>query len=392
MIIAIRKICRNVFVMFLHSLFVSSLLAGCGRTDSSNAVAVLPSACEETGVICTVAGTGLRQFDGDGRLAVETSLYNPLDIEFDLDGRPLILDWNNLRVRRINKDGTVETVIGQDFEGFAEDGQLGVDTPLHHPGDLAIDVDGNIYIASNHIANVIRLGRDNRVSVVAGSHDQYGYSGDGGPALAAVLSAPFGVVAADDGGFYISDTEAHVVRRVDPSGIITTVAGTGKRGFYGDGGLATEAQLDGPTRIRFDVVGQLYICDTRNHRIRRVDSNGMIETIAGTGSPDFSGDNLPALSTSLNSPFDLRFERGALYIADAGNNIVRKLDTNGTISTVVGSREAGFWGDEGDASVCALNRPSAIAFDVDGSMWIADTFNQRIRRVAGFLDMQVTGG
>ena len=341
--------------------------------------------CDEPGVICTVAGTGLRQFDGDGRQARETSLYNPLDVEFDRRGRPLILDWNNLRVRRINGDGTVETVIGQDFEGAAEEGALAVDTPLHHPGDLEIDAAGNIYIASNHISNVIRLGVDDRVSVVAGT-DQYGYEGDGGPALEAVLSAPFGVLPAGDGGFYISDTEAHVVRHVDAAGIITTVAGNGSRGFSGDGGPGPGAQLDGPTRLRLDGEGRLYICDTRNHRIRRLDAHGTISTVAGTGDPGFAGDGGPALEAQLNSPFDLRFAGGGLYIADSGNNAVRRIGADGAIATAVGTGEAGFSGDEGEARLCTLNRPSAIAFASDGSLWIADTFNQRIRRVAGFLE------
>lgn len=366
-------------------LSLAALLSGAGCGGDSPTSGGLPAVCDDPGVICTVAGTGLRQFDGDGRQARETSLYNPLDVEFDRRGRPLILDWNNLRVRRINGDGTVETVIGQDFEGAAEDGALAVDTPLHHPGDLEIDAAGNIYIASNHISNVIRLGVDDRVSVVAGT-DQYGYEGDDGPALEAVLAAPFGVLPAGDGGFFISDTEAHVVRHVDAAGIITTVAGNGSRGFSGDGGPGPGAQLDGPTRLRLDWEGRLYICDTRNHRIRRLDADGSISTVAGTGDPGFAGDGGPALEAQLNSPFDLRFAGGGLYVADAGNNAVRRIGADGAIATVVGTGEAGFSGDEGDARRCMLNRPSAIAFASDGSLWIADTFNQRIRRVAGFLE------
>ena len=364
-------------------LLILLLSMGCGDGESPNGPRPA-GVCDDPGVICTVAGTGLRQFDGDGKSALATSLYNPLDVEFDGSDRPLILDWNNLRIRRINDDGTVETVIGQDFEGGAIDGELAVDTPLHHPGDIEFDAFGNLYIASNHISNVIRVEPDNRVFVVAGT-EKYGYAGDGGPALEAVLSAPFGVLPMEDGGFFVSDTEAHVVRHVDAAGTITTIAGTGIRGFSGDGGPGPEAQLDSPTRIRADDEGRLYICDTRNHRIRRIELDGTITTMAGTGVRGHSGDGGPAGDAELNSPHDLRFAGDDLLVADAGNNVIRKIDGSGVISTVVGTGEAGFSGDEGDARQCLLNRPSGITFAPDGSLWIADTFNQRIRRVAEFL-------
>lgn len=370
--------------LWILALFV----VGCNGTVAPDSPGTTPDGCKTAGVICTVAGTGLRQFDGDGRAALQTSLYNPLDVEFDPSGRALILDWNNLRIRRINDDGTVETIIGKGFEGLVLDGALAVDTSLHHASDLEFDVFGNLYIASNHISNVIRIEPDNRVSIVAGT-DDYGYAGDGGPALQATLSAPFGVLPTDDGGFYISDTEAHVVRRVNADGIISTLAGNGTRGYAGDGDPAAEAQLDSPTRLRTDEQGRVYICDTGNHRIRRVDGDGIITTIAGTGTPGYSGDGGPAELASLDSPYDLRFApNGDLYVVDSGNNVIRRIDSAGVIETVIGTGQAGFFGDEGDAGECALNRPSGIAFGADGSLWIADTFNQRVRRVAGFLGQQ----
>ena len=304
---------------------IALLGAACGGSDSPNGPQTA-AVCDDAGIICTVAGTGLRQFDGDGRAALATSLYNPLDIEFDQSGRPLILDWNNLRIRRINEEGTVETIIGKDFEGVAVDGALAVDTPLHHPADIELDSVGNLYIASNHVSNVIRIAPDTRVFVVAGT-EEYGYDGDGGPALEAALSAPFGVLPTGDGVFYVSDTEAHVVRHVDAAGTIITVAGTGTRGDSGDGGPGPEAQLDSPTRIRADDEGRLYICDTRNHCIRRIEPDGLIVTVAGTGVRGYSGDGGPAAAAQLNTPHDLRFVAGDLYVADAGNNVVRKIDS-----------------------------------------------------------------
>jgi hypothetical protein len=342
------------------------------------------TACQVAGVICTVIGTGQSAFNGDGRPALETGLYFPLEITFDPNGTPLIDDWNNLRIRRLNANGTIETIMGKDFEGFPADGALAVDTPLHHASDMEFDTSGNMYVAGDHVPVIFRVGTDNRVFTVAGTQDS-GYDGDGGPALQAKLTTPFGVLPTNDGGFDLADVDANVVRRVDTDGIIHTVAGTGVRGYSGDGGLATLAQLNAPTRLRVGPDGGVYFCDTNNHAIRRIDTAGVITTIAGTGSLGYSGDTGAATAAQLNLPYDLRFApNGDLYIADNGNSVIRRIDTHGTITTVAGST-AGFSGDGGDVKSAQLNRPSGLNFDAAGSLWIADTFNQRVRRVASFL-------
>jgi hypothetical protein len=344
------------------------------------------TACQVAGVICTVAGTGQSAFNGDGLPALETALYFPLEITFDPSGNPLIDDWNNLRIRRLNANGTIETIMGTDFEGFPTDGTLAVDTPLHHASDMEFDTTGNLYVAGDHVPVIFRVGTDNRVFTVAGTQDS-GYDGDGGPALQAKLTTPFGVLPTNDGGFDLADVDANVVRRVDADGIIHTVAGTGVRGYSGDGGPATLAQLNGPTRLRVGPDGGVYFCDTNNHAVRRIDAAGMITTIAGTGSLGYSGDNGAATAAQLNLPYDLRFApSGDLYIADNGNSVIRRVDTHGTITTVAGST-AGFSGDGGDAKSSQLNRPSGLNFDATGALWIADTFNQRVRRVASFLSL-----
>jgi streptogramin lyase len=350
---------------------------------------VLASCGKQQGTICSVAGTGRAQFDGDGRQALLTSLYLPIDVDFDRNGQLLILDWNNLRLRRVNANGTMATVMGRDFEDFPTDGALAVDTPLHHTSDMEFDGSGTLYLAGDHVPvvfRVVRVGPDDRVFTVAGSED-FGNDGDGGPALDAKLSVPFGVLPDDKGGFYISDVDANVVRYVDAAGIITTVAGTGQPGYSGDDGPGTAARLSGPARLKFGPDGNLYFCETRNHVIRRLHPNGTIDTFAGTGEQrGYAGDEGPARQAKLDTPYDIQFApNGDAYVADTGNNVIRRIDTSGIVTTAVGDGRPIFAGDGGAAADCSLRRPSALRFDAEGSMWIADTSNHRVRRVWRFL-------
>jgi sugar lactone lactonase YvrE len=277
--------------------------------------------------------------------------------------------------------------MGQDFEAPPVNGALAVDTPLHHASDMKFGVDGNLYIAGDHVPLVFRVGTDDRVLILAGSGDS-GYDGDGGPALEAKLTSPYGVLPTNGGAFYFTDIDAQVVRYVDTQGLIHTVAGTGVPGYFGDGGPGTAAQISGPARLQADADGNLFFCETRNHVVRRLDRTGTISTFAGTGERGYSGDNGPATAAQFNSPYDLRFApNGDLYIADSGNSVIRRIDHNGIVTTVAGTSTAGFAGDGGQALGCRMNRPSGLAFDTDGSMWIADTFNQRVRRIAAFLNL-----
>ncbi len=309
----------------------------------------------------------------------------PIDVTFDRLGRPLILDWNNLRLRRLNTDGTIETIMGRDFEDFPTDGALAVDTPLHHASDVEFDAEWNLYVAGDHVPVVFRVGSDDRVFTIAGSAD-YGYDGDGGPARQAKLSTPFGVLPDATGGFYVSDVDANVVRFVDAAGIIHTVAGTAELGYAGDGGPGTAALVAGPARLQFGPDGALYFCETKNHVVRRLAPDGTISTVAGTGQRGYAGDGGPAQLAQLDTPYDLRFApNGDLYVADANNHAIRRIDGSGVITTVVGTGTGGFTGDGGAAAAARLRRPSGVVFDAEGSMWIADTSNHRVRRVWRFL-------
>ncbi|MCX8072670.1 MAG: hypothetical protein N3C12_09485 [Candidatus Binatia bacterium] len=341
--------------------------------------------CDTAGVICTTMGTGKALFDGDGKPALETSLYFPWSVAFDAQGRPLVVDANNLRLRRLEADGTVTTVMGTGIEAFPVDGTPAVETPLHHASEVQLDNEGRWLIAGNHVPAVFRVNQDGRVYRVAGQ-EEVGNDGDGQAALSAKLTTPFGVCPSQRGGFYIADIDAHVIRYVDAAGVIHTVAGSGVAGYAGDGGPATQARLNGPARVREDREGNLYFVEVRNHVVRRVDRNGTISTVAGLGARGYSGDGGPALQARLDSPYDLLvLPDGGLLIVDTGNSAIRWIDQSGTIRTVVGGRSVGFGGDGRDARSASLSRPVGAGLAPDGSLWIADTFNNRVRRVADFV-------
>ncbi len=294
------------------------------NTSSSGDDNTYSDVCDIPGTICTVAGTGRAAFEGDGKQAIVSSLYFPLDVCFDQSDRALILDWNNLRLRRIDANGTLETLIGYGFEAFPVPGALAVETSLHHASDVELDAQGRMYFAGNHAPLIFRVNTDQRVEIIAGNGD-FGTDGDEGPALSARMLMPFGVAVTPDGGFYFSDETAHTIRFVDAAGMIHRVAGTGVRGYSGDGGPGADATISAPSRLRLDAHGRLFFCDTGNHCIRMVDQQGRITTIAGTGSFGFTGDGGPAAQATLNAPYDLVFSpAGDLYVADSGNNAIRQ--------------------------------------------------------------------
>ena len=209
-----------------------------------------------------------------------------------------------------------------------------------------------------------------------------GFGGDGGPAKLAMLNQPEGVAVDASGNLYIADTDNNRIRKISPGGIITTVAGTEIAGFSGDGGPATQAQLNHPEGVAVDASGNLYIADTGNNRIRKISPNGIITTVAGNGIAGFSGDNGPASQAQLNQPEGVAVDAsGNLYIADTDNDRIREVRTDGVIITIAG-RDAGFSGDGGPAYRAQLNHPEGVAVDASGNIYIADTGNNRIRKIS----------
>ena len=335
------------------------------------------------GVIRTIAGTNQRGYSGDGGSAVSAAFFQPRSVAVGPDGTVYIADAFNHRIRRVVPGGDVTTLAGTGQATFSGDGGPASAATLHFPQGVALDPAGaNLYIADSANHRVRKVDLASGVITTAAGGPAAGYGGDGGPATAAVLQDPKAVYAAPSGDLFIADTANDRIRRVDRSGIITTVAGTGVTGFSGDGGPATAAQFDGPRSLAGDAAGNLYVADDNNHRVRRIDPSGVITTVAGTGVAGFSGDGGPAVSAELNHPRGLAVDgRGALFVADSMNARVRVIDPAGAVGTVAGCGRQGYGGDGGPATVARLFEPRGVAVDAAGRLFVADTLNDRVRMV-----------
>lgn len=332
------------------------------------------------GVVSRFAGTGICGFSGDGGPAKSAQLGNTQQIAFDGRGNLLIADASSSRIRKITPTGVISTIAGNGTVGYSGDGGAATEASLAYPFGVAIDSSGRIYIAdsSNYVIRLVDSA--GIIHTVAGNHTS-GFSGDGGPATSAQIQDPNRVIADDNGNFYIADSRNYRVRKVDANGIITTYAGNGTYGTSGNGGPATEASLGNCNGLSLGG-GKLYIATGGN--IWAVDqSTQIINLVAGsdTGDSGFRGDGGPALS-ALFAPSDVSFETtGQLLIADAGNSRIRSIDSNQIVSTVAG----GYLGDDGPARRAYLSGTMSgghIVFDAAGNLYFADTFNHRIRKIS----------
>ena len=332
------------------------------------------------GIITTVAGTGAVGLAGDGGLATSAAMSSPYSVAVDSQGNFVIADYNNNRIRRVDKSsGNITTIAGTGNVGFAGDGSPATGAVIHAPTGVALDSSGNIYFADS-LNNRIRKIAGGNMSTVAGNGG-FSSSGDGGPATSAQLNTPTDVAVDNVGNLYIADTLNHTIRKVSTNGTISTYAGNSVPGNGGDGGAPTAAQLDAPEGVAVDPAGNLYIADTQNHKVRKI-SGGVISTFAGSGTAGFSGDGGSATAAALNEPFAVAVDApGNVYIAEFGNNRVRKVDTKGIITTIAGTGVAGYSGDGGPAANALLNGPQGVAVDSTGNVYIADTANNRIRIV-----------
>ena len=324
-----------------------------------------------SGGISTVAGTGTSGSSGDGGSATAALLDTPLAVAVDGSGNLYISDFFNDRIRKVDSSGEITAFAGTGTEGFSGDGGLATAAELEDPRDVAVDGSGNVYIADQWNNRIRKVDTSTGIITTVAGNGTRGFAGDGGQATAAQINRPRGVGVDGSGNLYIADSGNERIRKVDTSGIITTVAGTGTTGFSGDGGQATAAQLNRPHGVAVDGTGNLYIADNLNHRIRKVDSSGVITTVAGTGA-----------AGRLDEPVRVAFDgSGNFYIADYGNHQIRKVDSSGTITTVAGTGGAGFSGDNGQATAAQLDNPHGVAVDGSGNIYIADSDNHRIRKV-----------
>lgn len=367
----------------------SSSGSGGGGGNSGTPPPVVPSF-----TISTIAGNGTVGFSGSGGPAVNAQLNNPRGIVTDPAGNVYFCDLLNNVVQKVDTNGILTTIVGTGVAGYNGDNIPGSQAELNEPWRVTIDPAGNLYIADYGNNRIRKLAPNGIITTVAGN-GRPDYSGDGGPALNATLDGPEQAEIDAFGNMYIADSGNNVIRKVSPSGIISSVAGSGfdaglvnskctGGGYSGDGGPATKAELDLPVSLAVDPSDNLWISDQCNNVIRYVDSaTGNISTVAGIyNAYGYTGDGGPATKATFNGPAGIaRDAAGNIYVTDYGNNVLRVLLTNGNIATVAGNGYQGYSGDGGPATLAEMDSLRQVAVGTFGDIYIADTYNNAIRKL-----------
>jgi sugar lactone lactonase YvrE len=326
--------------------------------------------------------------------ATSIPLLRPSAIVFDPSGNLYVADLSAHVIRRIDISGNITTIAGTGIQGFSGDNGPATAADLDSPQGLAVDTSNRLYLSDTHNHRIRRVDlATNIITTIAGT-GVAGYSGDNSPAATASLSLPTALALDTSGNLFVADTGNHRIRRIDTSGTITTIAGDGTQGFSGDNGPATQASIDSPTGLAV-TRSVLYLVDTHNHRVRRIDlSTNTIATIAGTGALGFSGDNALASSAALALPHGVSADAsGNLYLADTANHRIRRIDAaTGAITTVAGDGTQNFSGDQGPAIAASLNLPRSVALSPAQLLTLTDTGNQRIRQVDAAAQIHTIAG
>lgn len=354
-------------------------------------ISLIPSIVEGQ-IITTVAGNGTYVWAGDTGQATAAPVAGPFGVAFDISANMYIADFGFARVHKVNTSGIISQFAGNGSGSYCGDGGPAIAACIPKPFDVATDAAGNVYIADYYNNAIRKVNTAGIITTVAGN-GTHGYTGDGGPATAAQLEYPNGVTCDAAGNIYI--TSSHSVRKVNTAGIITTIAGDSIAGYSGDGGPATAAKLFQPWGVTVDAVGNVYITDNNNNVIRKVNTAGIITTIAGnglgagTGTGGFSGDGGLATAAELYTPIGGVALDGAgnMYISDFKNNRIRMVNAAGIISTIAGTgfgapTSGAFSGDGGLATAAELYYPMGVDFDAAGNLYISDEGNYRVRMIS----------
>jgi len=342
-------------------------------------------------LIETYAGRAiLRDLDpSPGDLATRNQLRFPRGVAPDAAGNLFIAENQPGLVHKINASGVISLVAGGGGYGDGGDGGPAVDAQLRTPSGVAVDAAGALFIADYSSFKIRKVTPDGKITSYAGT-GEYGYDGDGGPATQAKLRNVRGIVTDSAGNLYFADQTSHCVRKISPNGVIITIAGSGVPGFSGDGGPAASAHLNNPTDVVLDAAGNLYITDSMNGRLRKVSPAGVITTIAGNGTYGLGGDGGPATSAQLGAISGVALDAaGNIFLADSGQNRIRRINPAGIITTIAGYDEqglgiGGFGGDGGPATLAKFQQPADLAIDDFGNIFVADEFNHRIRKLTPY--------
>ena len=331
-------------------------------------------------IITTICGNDTGGFGGDGGLATLAKLHVPTDVKFDKSGNIYIADYDNNVIRKINTSGIISSVAGNGVYGYKGDGGLAILAEIS-PYGIAVDDSGNIFVAE-YTNNVIRKINTSGIITTIAGNSAIGYSGDGGPAINAVLYFPVAITLDKYHNIYFSDAGNARIRKIDTNGIITTIAGNGTFGYSGDGGLAINAELKVPGWIVISDSNEIFFTDWKNHRVKKIDKSGIITTIAGDGILGNSGDGGLAINAEFAAPTGIAFDKYYnIYIFDVNNFNIRKVNSLGIISTIAGTGSLGFSGDGGPAIDAKLDGPNNGVFDSKGNLFFADGYNNRIRKI-----------
>jgi uncharacterized protein (TIGR03437 family) len=329
--------------------------------------------------ITTVAGTGSHGYSGDNSLATAAQIDTAHGVAVDAQGNVFIADSRNHRVRKI-ANGIITSIAGNGQEGFSGDGGPGIAAQLSFPRGVAVDGQGNVYVSDTGNSRIRVVSPSGTITTIAGGPTA-GFSGDGGPAANAQLSFPSGLAVDSGGNLYVADSWNFRVREINLDGKIQTVAGNGSCGPFGDGGPASAASLGLIQSLTVDTTGNLYLSDTYNHLVRKVVPGGAISTVVGGGFGP-AADGGAAQTANLKFPQGITVDaQGNLFLADSLNHRIRKVSSDGVISTVAGTGTPGYSGDGRAATAAQLNRPVGLGVDARGALTVSDLGNYRVRSV-----------